>query len=449
MGAGAADAAEIVPELRQKLPDLESPPALEPEHARFRLFDSITSFLKNAAQSRPTMVVLDDLHWADKPSLLLLQFLSQEMAVSRLLVVGTYRDVELSRQHPLSETLAQLSRSSGGGFQRVLLRGLDQEDTARIIEASAGIEPTTRLVETLYTQTEGNPFFMTEVIKLLSESGELTAEHIGTPEGLRIPEGVREVIGQRLNRLSEQCNEVLTTASIIGREFDFRLLASLSGGGTEDRALEPLEQALEEALAARVIEEPPEMMGRYQFTHALIQETLTQELSTTRRARLHARIGHALEELYSTNAQVHAAELAHHFSQAELILGPTKLVHYSLVAGERALATYAYEDALGHFERGLAAKEGQPTNAETAELLFGLARAQLATVERFQTGEAVARLRRAFEYFAQAGNVSLAVAIAEYPSSRFGTQMGDLIDRALAMVQEVATTAPRRPSARP
>ena len=198
MGYGAANIAEIVPEIYGKLSGLESPPVLEPEQARFRLFESITSFLKNASQSQPLMLVLDDLHWADKSSLLLLQFLARELAPDqsgRLLVVGCYRDVELSRQHPLSETLAQLSRSARGGFQRVLLRGLDQEDTARILEGSTGIEPAPGLVETLYSNTEGNPFFMTEVIRLLSESGELTADHTRPLPGLRIPEGVREAIG--------------------------------------------------------------------------------------------------------------------------------------------------------------------------------------------------------------------------------------------------------------
>jgi predicted ATPase len=109
MGAGAADITEIIPEVREKLPDVEPPPILEPEQARFRLFDSITTFLKNAAQAQPLLLVLDDLHWADQASLLLLQFLARQMEGSRLLVAGCYRDVELSRQHPLSETLAQLS----------------------------------------------------------------------------------------------------------------------------------------------------------------------------------------------------------------------------------------------------------------------------------------------------------------------------------------------------
>ena len=138
-------------------------------------------------------------------------------------------------------------------------------------------------MEALYSHTEGNPFFMAEVIKLLSESGELTADHVGPHKRLRIPEGVREVIGQRLNRLSEKCNQILKIASLACREFDFRLLSNLGGEGPEDEVLE----AIEEALAARIIEEPPGTTGRYQFSHALIQETLAQELSTTRRSVPH------------------------------------------------------------------------------------------------------------------------------------------------------------------
>jgi len=224
MGPGAADIAELVPEVRGKLPDLEPPPVLEPEQTRFRLFDSVTGFLKNAARSQCLMLVLDDLQWADRSSLRLLEFLAREMAASPILVIGTYRDVELSRQHPLSETLAQLSREPV--FQRVLLRGLSPEDAAPFIEAVSSVQPHPSLAKIIYAHTEGNPYFMTEVVHLLSEQDALTAP-AGETAGhldIRIPEGVREVIGQRLNRLSEDCNRMLSTASVIGREFDFELL---------------------------------------------------------------------------------------------------------------------------------------------------------------------------------------------------------------------------------
>jgi DNA-binding CsgD family transcriptional regulator len=463
MGPGATDIAEVVSEVRGKLPDLKPPPALEAEQARFRLFDSITTFLKGAAKTQPLMLLLEDLHWADKPSLLLLEFLARELAGSRLLVVATYRDVELSRRHPLSETLGGLARERL--FQRVLLRGLGRKEVGQFIEATAGIQPPPRLVEAVHTQTEGNPFFMVQVIRLLEQEGELTAGQLGEHPSwhLRIPEGVREVIGRRLNRLSETCNRTLSMASIIGREFTFDQLARLVDGLSTSHALEPsgslegklregsgqgladdrLLEVLEQALAARVIEEVPGSAGRYQFAHALIQETLTEELSATRRVRLHAHIAEALEGLYGGEAEVHAAELAHHFAAAKALLGSEKLVKYSLLAGERALSAYAYEEALTHFQRGLTAKGVALTgtepakDAETAALLFGLGRAQAATLERYQLREAVARLGQAFDYYAAVGDVPHAVAVAQhsiFTTAGYYTGMAHLGARALALV---------------
>ena len=411
-----------------------------PEQARFRLFDSITSFLKTASQKQPLVLVLDDLHWADQPSLLLLQFVSRELGGARLLLVGTYRDMELSRQHPLAETLGELTRERL--FQRVLLRGLSQQDVERFIEVATGVAPPQGLTQAVYTQTEGNPLFVTEVVRLLVQEGELSQERTGDRDSwtIRIPEDVREVIGRRLNRLSQRCNETLTIASVIGREFELGQLTPLVEDISEDRLLE----VLEEALSARVIEELPQAVGHYQFTHALIQETQSEELTLTRRVRLHARIAETLEELYGDSAEAHAAELAHHFAQAESILGAEKLVLYSLLAGERALAAYAWEEALNHFQRGLSAKGVSPeathsaSDAETAALLFGLGRAQAATVDRrFQVQEALASLVRAFDYYAETRDIAKAVAVGEYPIRPVpGHHAGvsQLTSRALALV---------------
>ena len=327
------------------------------------------------------------------------------------MIIGTYRDVELSRQHPLSRTLGELTRERL--FQRVLLRGLDQEDVGRFVELVSGVNPPSGMVEAVHRQTEGNPLFVTEVVRLLVQEGELTQDQAGKRDSwsVRIPEGVREVIGRRLDRLSERCNETLTIASVIGREFTLDQLSPLIEDMSGDRLLE----VLEEALSARVIEELPRTVRRYQFTHALIQETLAGELSTIRKVRLHARIAEDLEELYGSDAEDHAAELAHHFAEAQAVLGVEKLVRYSLIAGERALAIYAYEEALKHCQRALAAKEGKPMDAETAALLFGLGRAQLATLPRHRLTEAELSLVAAFDYYAEAGDVSRAVAIAQYP----------------------------------
>jgi predicted ATPase len=408
MGAGAADIAEIVSDVKERLPGLKPAPQLEPEQARFRLFDSITTFLKTASQRQPLVLVLDDLHWADQPSSMLLQFVARELGGARLLIIGTYRDMELSRQHPLTETLGELTRERL--FQRVLLRGLTQEDVGRFIELAAGVTPPSALVTSVYTQTEGNPLFVTEVVRLLVQEGELSTDNVRETDSwtVRIPEGVREVIGRRLNRLSQRCNETLTAASILGREFTLDQLKPLSEDTSDDRLFE----VLEEALAARVIEELPQSVGRYQFTHALIQETLAEELSLTRRVRLHARIAQALEDLYGDDSEAHAAELAQHFAQAQTVLGTEKLVHYSLLAGKWALSARAYEEAEAHSQRGLVGKGVALTGTEpapdrqSAALLSCLGQAQVGTLSGFGGIAALTTFTRAFDYYVSVGEVA-------------------------------------------
>ncbi len=296
MGTGASDIAEVVSEIREKLPDLQPQgTTLEPESARFRLFDSITTFLKNKSSSDGLVLVLDNLHWADGSSLRLLEFVAQELADTRMLIVGTYRDVEVSRGHPLYRTLGELT--SQRLFHRILLRGLDQHEVGRVLEVTGGLKRSTELITQVHQQTEGNPLFVGEVGRLLAQEGIPATGDVGEWD-FRLPEGVREVIGRRLDRLSDECNQLLTVASVVGREFDFRLLKALSADTDESRLLELLDEALE----ARVIEENAGRGERYQFSHSLIQRTLAEELSTSRRVRLHARIGEALEELYGNDA---------------------------------------------------------------------------------------------------------------------------------------------------
>jgi DNA-binding SARP family transcriptional activator len=430
-----AEIADVVADVREHVPDLgPSRIVSDPQTARFRLFDAIAGFLKRVARVQPLMVVLDDLHWADEGSLRLLEFVARELAGARLLLVGTYRDVELSRRHPLSQTLAQLTRERL--FERVVLRGLSSEDVAQFIEAACGSSAPRALVSAVHAQTEGNPLFVTEVVRLLTQEGELTPERLSGSESwsMRIPEGVREVIGQRLDRLSDQCNEVLAVASVIGREFGLDQLRRLLEDFSEDR----LVHLLEEALLARVIEEATETIDRYQFTHTLIQEILADELSLTRRVRLHARIAEALEALYGEDADQHAAELAHHFAQAQTLLGPDKFIRYSLIAGESALAASAHEQALNHFERALAAKDGAEFDDETAALYFGRGRAQLAVLPRYELEAASDSMRRAFDYYAQVGDIGRAVSVAACPiplSLGLGkTSFPELISRALNLV---------------
>ncbi|HEU0021324.1 MAG TPA: hypothetical protein VFR55_06595, partial [Dehalococcoidia bacterium] len=297
-------------------------------------------------------------------------------------------------------------------------------------------------MKTIYTLTEGNPFFIIEVVKLLSERGELGKDDIGKPQGIKVPVGVREAVGQRLNRRSASCNRMLTIASVIGREFSQELVAHL----IEDISEESLLEALEEALAGGMIEASPESAGSYRFTHALIQNTLAGELSSARRARLHARIGEALEALYGVNSEADASTLAYHFAEAMPTVRSEKLVRYSMLAGERALATHAYEEALEHFGRALAAKEGQPMDAETAALHLRLGPAQAASLPTQRLPEAMDNLSRAFDYYVKAGDIDRAVAVAESPlSTGAGILVGasDLVARALPLVPPDSSAAGR------
>ena len=383
LGSGATEVARVISEVRERLPGLPDLAAIiEPESAQFRLFDAIASFVKNASTAAPLLIVLDDLHWADKPSLLLLQHLAREIGRSRLLVLGTYRDVEVGRAHPLAETLAELAREQL--FQRVLLRGLSREEVETYIKASSGVDPARELLAAIYEETEGNPFFLGEVVALMTQEGTLTGAGRRQGIALTVPQSVREVLGRRLDRLSSECNELLTVAAVAGREFRYELLAALDphpnplpeGEGDEDRLLEQVE----EALTARVIEETG-TAGEYRFSHALIQETLLGELSTTRRVRLHGRIAEALERLYGERAERQAAELAQHYSESATLTRAHagKAARYSRLAGEQAEAAFGWEEAARWYEGSLAvirdSREGQ--DEDDAALLVGIGRCRV------------------------------------------------------------------------
>ena len=438
MGPGAADIAQFVSELKERLPDLPPPPSLEPEQARFRLFDSVTTFLKNASKRQPLVVVLDDLHWADKPSLLLLQFLARDLKDSRILVVGTYRDMELGRQHPLSQTLAELSRR--GLSARILLRGLAEQDVARFIEMTAGIKPDEKLVATVYQQTEGNPFFLNEIVRLLVVEGQLERPQVASASSIRIPEGVREVIGRRLDQLSEECNRVLTIASVIGREFSLESLEPLC-----EISGDQLLELLDEAMAARVIGELPHGVGQYNFVHALIRETLYDEISTARRVRFHLRIGETLERLYANSLESHLTELAHHFFQAAHAGNNEKAIDYAKRAAERATRLLAYEEAAGHYERARTIVELQDEIDQHQLCVLSLALGDAHTRagnnakarEAFVQAADIARKRGAAEDFAQA---ALGVGTGLAAFGRVDELQVRIVREALSLLPEEDTT---------
>lgn len=338
LGRAADVLAGLLPDLAHRLPGLRPPSASgDPLQARFRLFEAIAGVCKRAAQEQPLLFVLENVHWADASSLRLLEFLAPELAGGHLLMLVTYRDMELSRQHPLSATLASLSAQRG--FERLRLAGLQRLHTARLMQQVAGTPVPPLLVDQVQERTEGHPLFIAEMTRLLVQEGALD-EHVrasGAPQ--RIPEGIKEVIGRRLNRLADATNEVLSCAAAIGRHFDAALLARVLRDVDEDACA----RALEEALQARVIEALPEP-GRYRFGHALIRETLYEEIAPPRRSRLHLRIAQAIEAM-APDAPGVAATLAFHHAAALPGGDPQRAVAYARRAADEAAALLAHEEA--------------------------------------------------------------------------------------------------------
>ena len=358
LGAGAPDVAQIVPELRDLLPGLPEPASLGPEGARFRLFDAVASFLRNTAEAEPLLVVLDDLHAADAPSLLLLRFVARQLGTSRVLILGAYRDVDPTLSEPLAGALTDLAREPA--TRTLSLRGLDETDVARFIELTTAHAPAVSLVESVYAETEGNPLFVGEIVRLLDAEGRLD----GPTTRLAIPETLTEVIGRRLRRLSAECNSALALASALGREFDLEALELMSSLGRDD--LQPL---LHEPIAERVVTEVPGSPGRMRFAHALIRDTVYEAIPQTRRLELQREAGEVLERLHARELGPHLAEIALHFFEAE----DPRAGGYARRAGDRATTLLAYEEAVRLYEIALALEDDQVARCE---LLLALGDAQ-------------------------------------------------------------------------
>jgi tetratricopeptide (TPR) repeat protein len=409
LGSGAADVARIVSEVRDRVQGVELREASDPEDDRWRLLNAVSSFLRNASAVQPLVIVLEDLHWADRGTLDLLLHLARNLDGARLLIVGTYRDVEVDRTHPLSATLADLRRINT--FLRVPLRGLTVDEVHRMYEAIRGNEVPWGQAEAVHRQTEGNPLFVQEVLRYLVEEGIVVRQdgrYVGAGLGVGIPDGLRDVVGRRLGHMSPQTNEVLAIASVIGREFSLPLLARVAGL-TEDAIV----SALEEASSRSVIEEhrgPGPMTFR--FTHAFFRQVLYEEIFAPRRIRLHQQVGRALEEMYSRRLDEHAAELAEHFAQSTETPDLRKAVLYGEQAAQRAQRVFDYGGTARYLEQALKAQEvmDPEDRLKRCDLLLTLVRplsmagekvraSQEVAEEAFQLAEALGDRDRALEAF--------------------------------------------------
>jgi len=411
LGSGAAEVARIVSEVRDKI-HVELPPPGSPEEERFRLFQAVAAFLRNAANMQPLCLVLEDLHDADKGTLDLLVHLTRNLGRARVLLVGTYRDVEVDRTHPLSATLAEVRRLES--FERVPLRGLGPDEVHRMLSNIAGQEVLYTLAEAIYRQTEGNPLFIQELMRNAAEQGLIKREGgqwVATVDDLTnyIPEGLRDVIGRRLSRLSESCNRLLSVAAVIGRDFAVPVLQKVAGMSEDD-----LLSALEEATRVSLIEE---MTGsrevRYRFAHAFFRQTLYEEMIAPRRLRMHNEVAKALEEHYGAHLQEHAAELAEHFSHSSTEEDLQKAVEYGELAAERATSVYAFGEAARLLGQALQVQEvlDSPNDARRYELLMELATCLLSGGEPKRVSESV--IPDAFEIAERLGGGVRAARAAE------------------------------------
>ncbi|MGH2941433.1 MAG: BTAD domain-containing putative transcriptional regulator [Solirubrobacteraceae bacterium] len=348
----AGELRRIVPEIADRLPGLGEPLAGDPEGARSRLFEAVGALLCEAAQRTPLVLVLDDLHWADKATLLLLKYVVRYPRDARLMVLGTYRDTELDVDHPLHRTLTDLDRERY--LERRPLAPLDAAAVSELVDVHAGEHASSELDQIVYEGTEGNAFFVVEMLRHLAESGTIGVTATEIQEGratglLAVPDSVKDVIGQRIARLGPQANRLLATASVLGSEFEAQVLLRLSVQG-EDEVID----GLEAAVRARVIEEIAGPAGRYTFSHALIRDTVYDALSATRRALLHRRACAAIEDIHQADLSPYLPELAHHFAQAGLSGDIDRAIEYGRRAGEHALMQSAYEKAAGHFRQTVA-----------------------------------------------------------------------------------------------
>jgi class 3 adenylate cyclase/tetratricopeptide (TPR) repeat protein len=381
--AHGSELARLVPALKSRIPDLPAPRATDADTERYLLFAAVVGLLAAASAHQPVVVVLDDLQWADTASLLLLRHLTAASLAMRVFVLGTYRDSELSSLHPLIDALAALRRQSG--VSRIDLIGLSDTEVVALLEAMAGYtldEAGANLAHAVCRETDGNPFFVSEVLRHLSETGAIYQNATGrwtakdSFDQITLPDSVREVIAARVGRLGPDAGRVLAVASVIGRDFDLHLLARSTKTSEDD-----LLDILEAAAAAALVREPAESSGHYNFTHALIQHTISEDMGPNRRARAHRQVAQALEDLCRGRPGARVGELARHWLAATQPIDMAKAINYARQAGDAALKALAPADALGYYAQALDlfAQLEEPDPALGIDLAIGLGGAQRQT----------------------------------------------------------------------
>ncbi len=374
LGPSAPPLVQLIPQVRAMLPDTPLAAPLPPDEARLRLYEAVSQFFLTIAQDQPAILVLDDLHWADPDSLRLLRSVARFVRRSRLVIVGTYRDpdVELHRQQVLIDVLAVLRRETD--YERLVIRGFVEEEVAEYLTQAGHQQLPQALVRAIYAETNGNPFYTREIFRHLVEEEKIVprAGRWSTDlsvSDLGIPEGVRQVLGRRISRLSDETKGMLRRAAAFTGGFAFGVLQALT-----ELSEETLLNCLDEALQAGLIRTTGEA-ATYDFAHAIVRHTLYDELNPDRRARLHRRIALALEQVYAGCTMDYAAELAAQYHASAILPGAEQGIPYCLAAAEQARAGYAHERAVVFLRMGRDLLPGGTSEA-SADLLCQLAIAE-------------------------------------------------------------------------
>jgi DNA-binding SARP family transcriptional activator len=440
LGDEASEIARLVPKLRRLCPDIPPPLELPAEQERRYLFNSVLEVLARTAAGRPTLLVLDDIHWADEPTMLLIAHIAERLADIPVLILGLYRDNELDAGRPLSNTFVELIRRRLA--RRMRLERLPADGVSQMLTGLASQEPPPGLVDVVYAQTEGNPFFTEEVFRHLAEEGRLfdadgrfrTDLKVGE---LDVPEGVRLVVAARLRRLGDDGARVLGSAAVLGRVFSFELLQALEQL-SEAQLLDIVDDAARARLIAPVVD--PSGEDAYIFGHELIRQTVLSELSAPRRRRLHVRAAEALERHYAAALAPQAATIANHLLQAGPVAEPKRTFRALIMAGRHALETAAYEEALRHLDEAAERVEAG-TPEERAELLELRGNAERSAGH---WPEAIPLLHEAVEAYealgddAAVGRVGLQAAYSLLWAGQWGESF-EMAERALSVLGDAVT----------
>ncbi len=405
LGSAGGELTRLLPDLSARVAGLPAPIVADPDTERHRLHTSVTDLLTSAGRRQPLLLVLEDGHWADPATLVLLRHLARATSEARVLLLATFRDTEADVPAELADTLADLRRSDEA--VRLSLSGLTEEDVGEFVRRAGGemdpVEP--RLSHEIRDLTEGNAFLLCELWRALVETEALTIEEgrlrLSRPlQTIATPQSVREVVSQRLARLGPATRDLLELAAVAGPEFELDVL----------RLAAPVEleriDALEPAMRSGVIEELAFPALAYRFTHELVRRALYDRLSVLRRAELHLRIAEALEAADRPRSARLLADLAHHFAAAAPIGGASRAVAYNLLAAKAAADALAHDETAARLRTAL--RMGIEDERRRAEVLLDLGAAlyraghSLESLQSFRRAAQIARDLGAGELLARA-----------------------------------------------